>query len=148
VSLHEVVLPSVQGKQAPGKAGAARPSRMNSAATESSYVRATFELHRKSDYYVLYVLYPMIFFVVIAWASFFIVRSAAPARGAPPWVPSVLSAEFVVVQLCGSGQPQPRLRQDGHESALELEAAVRIGARLRVNCSTHFNASYSWSYYT
>jgi len=45
-----------------------------------SYVRASLELHRKSSYYVSYVLTPMFLFVFIAYSSFFISKHAAPAR--------------------------------------------------------------------
>lgn len=46
----------------------------------SSFVSFVLTIRRDSDYYILTVLIPATLFVVVSWTSFFISRSAVPAR--------------------------------------------------------------------
>lgn len=45
-----------------------------------SYATFSFSLTRKSEYYMQFVVFPVLLIVILSWGSFFINRSAVPAR--------------------------------------------------------------------
>lgn len=73
-----------------------------------SSMKFIFELQRKSEYYSSFVIQPCIMFVTIAYASFFVNRSAAPARVGMSTIGFLANTNFLVAQL---GQI-PRLGKD------------------------------------
>ena len=56
------------------------PAWKEQAMNDQKSVSLQFSLKRKPAYYIDYVIIPMLLMVAIAWSSFFITRSAVPAR--------------------------------------------------------------------
>ncbi|CAB9524423.1 acid receptor subunit [Seminavis robusta] len=83
-------------------------SGVGGATQAESTVEVQFDFARNSEYYSDFVITPAVMFVVIGWISFFLNRSAAPARVAMSMIGFLANTNFLAAQL---GQ-LPRLGND------------------------------------
>ena len=64
-----------------------------------SFINFTFSMERQSDYYMHFVVFPVILMVVISWTSFYIDRGAVPARVTLSMVSFLTITSFIGGQL-------------------------------------------------